>query len=178
MITLAADATPREGIPTPLDGCAVASAAEHLNSETAGDRWYAIRPAVDADLQLVLESWTGTWQRSPWAGTVRNDRFEVEHHATVAGLLQRGAKLLCLVNAARPSQVLSWLCYEQRRGEVVAHFGFTKRPYRRRGLLKTLLRSLGCNEQSVIPYTHRTRQLELRGWWTTHLPALARRKDS
>lgn len=174
MITLAASDTPREGIPTPLDGCAVPDAAEHL---TEVQPWYSIRAAVDADLQLVLESWTGTWQRSPWAGTVRNDRFEVEHHATVAGLLQRGAKLLCLVNAARPSQVLSWLCVEQRRAETVVHFAFTKKPYRRRGLLKTLLRSLGCNEQSVIPYSHKTRTAEMRGWRTVHLPALARRKN-
>lgn len=153
--------------------------AELTDREPAVDAsaapWGLFRPAEAADLPLVLESWTGTWKLSDWAGTVQNHLFDAAHHATILALLRRGARVLCLANPERPDQVLAWLCYELKPTEVVVHYLFTKAPFRRRGLARSLLEHVGAGSGRFV-YTHRTAAAR---YWprAKHVKAIAARKE-
>ena len=138
--------------------------------------WGLIRPASALDLPLVLESWTGTWKRSDWAGCVQNHTFDEVHRATILALIQRGARVLVLANPDRPEQVLAWVCFELRDGDLPAvHYVFCKRPFRCKGLATTLLASVGI-EKGRFVYTHKTH--DARFWPRAKFcPAIARRKE-
>lgn len=128
------------------------------------------------DLPLVFESWIGTYRTSPWAGVIPNNKFTTIQTEVIVGLLQRGAKVLLLCNPDRPSQILAWVCYENRDGDKPCiHYLFTKAPFRRRGCASSLLGVVGADRGSFL-YTHRT---SMAKYWprAKFYPEIARRKE-
>ena len=119
---------------------------------------YEFRAIDPSEVNLVLDSWARSFRNSDYAGTVPNHLWYPTVRETVASLISRGAKLEAVVVGGR---VWAWLCYEHKPSgdatDVVLHYGYTKDPFRRQGLMRQLVaRALDSCAGSVF-YTHRTR---------------------
>lgn len=127
----------------------------------------------------MLDSWARSFRGSDYAGTVPNHLWFATVRETVASLISRSAKLEAVVVGGR---VWAWLCYEHKRSgeatDCVLHFGYTKDPFRRQGLMRQLVnRALeGCD--GGVFYTHRTRHSKyMVPKSACFAPEIARRKS-
>lgn len=139
------------------------------------------RPPEPEELWLIVDSWAKGWRNSPWAGTVRNDRFFDVHRDTIVGLIARGAKALAAVaDGVNGERVLGWVCYEEKPpADTVVHYCYVKDPFRRNGLGRELVHRVTRLSQETggrIFYTHRTRDWDfVKPVKAIHAPEIARR---
>ncbi len=118
---------------------------------------WLIRKAEADDFPLVLDSWIKSVRDSPWAGNVPNNMAMAVLQESLKQLMLRGAKVLVAANPDRPQQIVGWICAEPgRESEKVVHAVYTKRPFRRLGIAKQLLASVGLSPTDPFPYTYRT----------------------
>lgn len=140
--------------------------------------WYAVRPATPAELPGVMESWSGTWKRSRYAGCIPNHLFEQITFTAITQLLQRGAKVDVLTARSAPGVVLGWVCHEadRRSSQRIVHYLFVKDGFRERGYGGLLLASIGIQRGDRFIYTHKTpfEKYFKGGHWN---PGIARRKS-
>lgn len=133
------------------------------------------RPLKPEELPFLLDSWTRSYQRSPWAGVVPNHRYPEMMREMIAGLLGRGMVVLV---AAEPEsgRIMGYVAYEVKGAEqttAVLHFIYVKDPYRKLGLA----RALRAKVPGVRFVTHRTRASRALEGNATFAPEIARRKD-
>lgn len=141
---------------------------------TAAD--WLLRPAVQEDYAFILDSWHKSTRDEQWAGNVPNHMFMAVLKESVRQLVVRGAKITVCANPGRPGQIVGWLCSENgRNGEQVVHALYCKRPFRRMGVARVLLGSVGLRPDDPFPFTYKTRMS--RAFPNSkHLPAIQRRE--
>lgn len=106
------------------------------------------------ELPLVFDSWSRSFQKSPWAGCVPNHLWPSVSRTTATEIMDRGARVLVgYVELPEGRRVMGYSVSEPERR--VLHWLFMKRDYRGLGYGHALLRET-CPEGSWV-YTHRTR---------------------
>ncbi len=115
-------------------------------------------PTTD-ELALVYSSWCESFKKSPWAGCIRNDQYQMVQHATIQGLLARGAKITVSLAPQIPDifegrRVMAWCCFEPAIETM--HYLYVKSDYRKKGVGKALLSEV-ASKWFRPTYTHRTR---------------------
>lgn len=133
-----------------------------------------------ADMKFVLDSWMASFRTSPWAGSVANNLYHDVYRASIQQLLDRGAKVMVVRNAVNRDMIIGWICFELTgsKGELVIHYAYTKPPYRKQGVYRSLVSTLlkHCG-QSQYFYTFRTPVCRyLKG--CTYRPEIARRQNA
>lgn len=136
------------------------------------------RPANEADLDTIYESWIGSYRKSHYAGTIPNNLFREVQTQTISQLLARGAKIVVGVTPTFPDFWVSWCCYEVTSdGHPVVHYLFVADSYRAKDfhLGQKTLQAAGFDIDAPFMYTHRTRGAEqFKG--NKYVPEIARRR--
>lgn len=138
---------------------------------------WIFRPAGPDDIMDVVKWWVGSFRKSPWAGTLPNNKFQEYMGESIRQLLSRGSRCTLAVNPDRPDQVLGFIVAEKTgKDEPVVHYLFVKDIYRRRGVSKSLLAVADIPLDGSAFYTHRTPYA--RHYRGKHVPEIARRKEA
>lgn len=137
---------------------------------------FSTRPMLPEELPAVLESWAGTFRSSRYAGCIPNDKFYAVTYDAITQLVNRGMAVTVLTPANRPEQMLGWIAHESdtRDMQPVVHYLFVKQPFRKRGLGRLLMDSIGAVKGSKFIYTYCTSYAKyFPGGY--HMPSIARR---
>jgi len=126
------------------------------------------------ETMFVLDTISKSFRSSPYAGVVPNHMWHPLMKATLAGLLERGAKVLVARSAGR---VVGYVMYETKAGEPFVSFVYVKDHARRLGVGKALLTRAGVVKGKRWFYTFRTKASVYltRGHIAVHAPEAARR---
>jgi GNAT superfamily N-acetyltransferase len=141
-------------------------------------------PTTD-ELKFILDSWSNSYRKSPFAGTVPNNLWQEVSRATATQLMSRPQ---CrTVVALVPSDTINLDTNEVVRGRVmgysiaepgILHWIYTKKDYRRLGvgtaMLNEQLAQWDDNLRKHPRYTHRTDNSQRflpPGWKWDTIPA-------
>lgn len=140
----------------------------------------AFRPAADADLPLVVDSWAESYRTAHAAGMIAMSRWRDVMEVEIRAVLARPG---CEVTVAHHpgeegtrADVYGWIAVEHggfyvetkrrrsgrlkrvlvRVGEPLVHYVFVKRGYRRMGLARRLLVAAGVDVAAPFAYTCKT----------------------
>jgi hypothetical protein len=130
---------------------------------------YTIRNGKAEDLHLVLDSWVKTYAQSPYAramGRVGSKKtlFFQRTEARVRALLQAcPVKVAC--DEVDEDVVIGWAC----GNPPYLHYVFVKSDFRKKGIAKDLVRSLGFEESELClvgSQTDLSKNLKLPEKWS------------
>lgn len=113
------------------------------------------RPATQADVNFIFNSWLKSNRHSNAATGVLNPVYFAQHHLLIEGLCKQ-SKVIMAVNAEDSSQIYGYSVTQEIEGAQVIHYIYVKEPYRRLGLAGMLLATVGINLQEPFFATHRT----------------------
>jgi hypothetical protein len=83
------------------------------------ERYWTFRPFDAQDVKTVLDDWIGTYRKSPWAGTIPNNRFREVQSEAIGQLFSRGSTGLAAVDPSNPSHIIGWVVTETNsKGEL------------------------------------------------------------
>lgn len=116
-------------------------------------------PSVD-ELKLILDSWSNSFRKSPFAGCVPNNEWARISRATATQLMcrPRARTIVALSpsNDGNRGRAMGYIVGEPG----ILHWVYTKKSYRRLGIGKALLNELTKDWDVVSKnhprYTHRT----------------------
>ncbi len=91
-----------------------------------------IRHARDTELNLVRDSWIGSYRRVSWASRVPAEIYDAGMRAMIDRTLEHAGVLV----AESRGVVLGWACYDDSR----LHYVYVKNRWRRLGIAKALVR--------------------------------------
>lgn len=130
-----------------------------------------------ADKKYVVDSWLAAYRTSPFAGCVPNNHYVAVYTDAIEQLLERGARILLVRNAADTTLVVGWLCYEVTpRGDLVVHAAATKPLYRHQGVFTALVQHVMAESRTTrYFFTYRTPACRFYKAGT-YEPAIARRR--
>jgi hypothetical protein len=137
------------------------------------------RAATPADVPFILDSWMKSWRKSPWAGTLPNNRFFAITRESIEQLIARGSTFEVASSHTKPDHILGWICHElttDSEPRTVIHYLYVKDPYLKSNIARTLVDRAPGRQPGY--YTHRYRQVQdncsyEEGW--RHAPEIARR---
>ena len=130
-----------------------------------------LREASPADISFVFDTYLNDWRKSPYAGTLRNNRYFEAQRCTLEDLIARGA-LVVVACDDRPELeevIQGWACYEVKNGECVLHYLYQRPGYTTHEFILT---QIAGTKPGLL--THRLPIRELKAWKI--LPEIARRK--
>lgn len=113
------------------------------------------RPPSPSDKNFILSSWTESFRRSPWSGTLPDKPFYDEMRAHLSELMLRpSTSILCCFAPGEqpPNDVLGWVCFEADK--LVLHYVYVKHAFRGEGVARALLKRSGLSGGT---YTHKTK---------------------
>lgn len=131
----------------------------------------AIRAAGEADLGLILNSWLKSYRNSDSMRTVTNDIYYSEivgQKARILELMAKG-KTLVACDPTDPEIVYAWANIGRLNPPVV-NYVYTKQVYRRQGIAKCILSSVGIEDGVPVWATHESRALRELGKPYTYVP--------
>lgn len=114
-----------------------------------GELEYLVRELVDDDWALVLNSWKKSARDS---STLPGHVYYTEIHARIERLRDRGARWVVACNPLDNDQVYAWAVAEP----PVVHYAYTKKPFRRQGIARRLVREL-IGDAVPVPVTSWTK---------------------
>lgn len=117
-----------------------------------------IRPATEADVAFIFNSWLRCFRYSSFA-SMSNPIYFTAQHKLIEHLLKR-CQVLVACDDKDISHIFSYGVAEQIDNQLVVHFVYTKDKYRKLGIGLTVLEALGHKEGSTYFYTHKTHQAE------------------
>lgn len=116
-------------------------------------------PQAD-EFPLIFDSWANSFRKSPWAGCVPNHLWDQVSRADIAGIIDRGARVVVALAPQVPGifegrRVMGYSVSEPG----VLHWLYVKKDYRGQGVAKALLAETTRDWPARRPwlYTHRTR---------------------
>jgi len=106
---------------------------------------YTIRDYIAGDLPLILNSWINSYCTISIDSNIANyDKHK--YHSKIQSLIAKpGTKILIAGDGL--DIILGWLCYD----DSAYHYGYVKGPYRRMGIMRSLL---GAVRTMPSSYTH------------------------
>jgi hypothetical protein len=93
-----------------------------------------LRPALDTDLSLVIDSWRRSIRDDPYIELIPWSVFE-SHILPAIVKLARIADVLCLSMRDEPDQILAWACFDK----TTLHYMYCKQAFRRLGFATLLM---------------------------------------
>lgn len=141
------------------------------------DKYWEIRPLDACDVKDVLDQWIGTYRKSPWAGTIPNNKFRDVMKEAIGQLFARGSTGFAAVNPENPKHMIGWIVTETNsKDELVVHYLHVGDLHRGKGVAKDLLNHVGSDGSKPVIYTHKTTySKKFNG---KHIPEVARRKTA
>lgn len=106
-----------------------------------------VRKPVEDDIPFVMSSWLKSYSVSDFAKPIPRKIFFAKHHNLVESLFQRGAQIAIASLQEDTNVILGWICDESR----ILHYIYTKKPFRRLGICKTLI-----GDKKYDIFTHMT----------------------
>lgn len=105
------------------------------------DLTIALRGPVDADTNFIINSWINSF--AEYNSTVPLKRFRSTERAKILLALQ-DAIITVACNPEEPSQIYGYAVYTYTplNNELVLHYAFTKYPYRKCGIFKSILQNI------------------------------------
>lgn len=132
-----------------------------------------LRPMVDDDRGLVIDSWRRSFYKSRDGATYPQlEQFYADYTPVVVDLVGRSRVYIACLKA-ESSAIVGWAALE----DGVLHYVFVKRRWRQLGVAKWLLTRLGLLEAPTT-YTHRTRMCEPSWFRGVYSPAEVRVPDA
>jgi len=113
----------------------------------------SIRPASEADIGFIFNSWLKSYKQSSFAKYVPNPVYFDHHHKAIELLLKR-SKVLVACNPADNNQIYGYLVHETVQETSVVHYCYTKEAFRKMGILQLLLSEAKLPE--AFFYSHST----------------------
>lgn len=112
-----------------------------------------IRPATEADISFIFNSWLKSYRGQCKA--VTNAVYYKFQHERIEALLKKcNVQVAC--NTTDHTQIYSYLVSEVVEDVQILHFAYTKHSFRQMGLLGKLFAASSINPASGGFYTHKT----------------------
>jgi len=111
-----------------------------------------VRSATEGDASFVYSSWLKSYAAQ------NKDQPKItfyEMHREVATRLLESSITLVACMEDDPDQVLAWLCAQRIPKFLIAHYCYTKGPFRKLGLAKTLLTAFDYCPGEPIVISHK-----------------------
>jgi len=113
-------------------------------------------------MPLIIDSWSRSFKKSPWAGCVRNCDWDAVSRGTIGELLDRSRIVVAVTPIADREEeypgvrrVMGYSVSEP--GKRCLHYLYVKMDYRGTGVGRALLDTTTHNWDGPRVYTHRTR---------------------
>lgn len=109
---------------------------------------------VAEEFNFIFDSWARSFQKSKWAGNVRNCDYAATSRGTAGDIIDRGARVVVAVEdmADGTRNIVGYSVSEPAK--KVLHYLYVKRALRGLGIGKKLLVDLG--DTANWRYTHKT----------------------
>lgn len=108
---------------------------------------------IDDEMDLVFDSWSRSFRKSPWAGCVPNHLWDSTARASIGELVDRSLVIVAVINLPNGKRrVMGYSVSEPG----VLHWLYVKDDYRGFGVGRAL-RDLTTRDWQQFVYTHRTR---------------------
>lgn len=111
---------------------------------------FAIRRAIAGDFNFIMNSWTESYRRSPFAKHIPKYTFHTNHHDLMEAAIDQ-SNVLCAVSKDNPDQIFGWVCFEPTETKIL-HYIYVKHPFRDLGIARKLLEQSTGTES--ITFTH------------------------
>lgn len=117
-----------------------------------------MRTATRDDWPFIINSWLKSNRRSPLAAHLRNGVYFDQHAPMIREVLRRrGALVAHPLVAGAEDEIGGWLCCEHDGPkQLVVHFVYTHKLYRKDGVARLLLEAAGWRVGDDITATHIT----------------------
>lgn len=120
-----------------------------------------IRPAGPDDMPFIFNSWLMSYRKAPATHGIPSNVYYSQHHKLIEEMLNRPSAramivcpendrdLICAYMVAEPMQNTDGKA-------VMVHFVYVKETFRLLGIVKTLAKSFGINNDTVLFCSHYT----------------------
>jgi len=124
-----------------------------------------LRAITAAEMDMLYHSWLNSYRKTSLkTREAPDDVFEREQRKLIARMLKRPTVVVaCAVDPEDDTNVYGWLAGELRSYELVVHYAFTKKSFRRFGVMNSLLSAFRNGSSKPLYYTH----------WTHHSDKIA-----
>jgi len=114
-----------------------------------------IRKAFDADTPFIYKSWVQSYQGQN--KDIPKKAVARMHKTVVKRLLAESTTVVaCGDTPETENDIYSWLTARRTEKFLVVHFCYTKAPFRKWGLLKSLMKVFEYNQGEAILASHRS----------------------
>lgn len=115
---------------------------------------YLIRTIDDSDVNFIISTWTKVHHLAPTVTDIPQAIYLPEQTKIIERLLQRSTTLIACY-PEEPSRILGYLTYQLKHPDIVMHWAHIKEPYRKQGLLHSLLSYVNpLYPQHLVLVTH------------------------
>lgn len=127
-----------------------------------------IRALEESDKPFILNSWLKSNRDSLLVKGVSNTIYFEKHHAVVMNLLDVSTTVI-LCDPDSPKIVYAYLVFEVRKGNrLILHYAYTKRSFRRMGLMRSLIQEvLDAEKPEIVFASHQVGSLSYN-WCRDH----------
>lgn len=121
-----------------------------------------IRRATETELPAIVATWLTTYRDAPFSIGTTDAVFNWEQGVLVRDLMAR-SEVAVVAFASAPDVQVGWVVFEVPGGRPVVHYAYVDEPFRRRGVLRRILRFVCDNSSrpSHLICTHYTPE-----WYT------------
>jgi GNAT superfamily N-acetyltransferase len=115
------------------------------------------RPALTADRQFIVTTWSASYKKSHSAGLVTADDWAGIMHPQLEKILDRtDARAMIATEKSDPDFFYGWIAGDTSESVPVVYFVYVKQPYRRTGIARGLLKAFGVDPSRPFVYVCKT----------------------
>src|SRR5687767_9401054 len=100
---------------------------------------------------LVRDSWRKSYRHSPLTGSAKAPVYGAFIVCWMDHLLAKSRVVVARPDTDWADGVIGWACVEQEPDRFLTHYCFTKAPFRRQGVMRSLLES--CEPRGELVFT-------------------------
>lgn len=110
----------------------------------------AIRPAVNDDYGFILKTWTQEHHKThPW-NFIPNGIYFPHQTKIINSILNTATTIVACLDDT-PDQIVGYLIYQPHDDKnIIIHYGCVKGIFRRTGVMKQILRSIGATDKNLV----------------------------
>lgn len=112
-----------------------------------------LRPANSEDIGFLFNSWLKSFRNSDFAKKIANEIYYSEHHKIIEKLFAH-YDVVVACNENDLAQIYGFMCAGDTENILTIHYIYVKHTFRRMGIAKSLLKSIGHDPDKACIYTH------------------------